>query len=85
MTKDDIEKLIRGELARIAPDIDPDEIDRDGDLREECDIDSLDFLNLVTALGKALSMPMPEADYPAMRSLNGLVAYLARGSAASTG
>lgn len=85
MTKDDIEKLIRGELARIAPDINPDEIDRDGDLREECDIDSLDFLNLVTALGKALSMSMPEADYPAMRSLNGLVAYLARGSAASTG
>lgn len=82
MTKDDIEKLIRSELGRIAPDIDLDEIDRDGDLREECDIDSLDFLTLVTALGKALSMPMPEADYPAMRSLNGLVSYLARGSAA---
>lgn len=85
MTKDDIEKLVRSELGRIAPDIDPDKIDRDGDLREECDIDSLDFLNLVTALGKALSMPMPEADYPEMRSLNGLVAYLGRGSAASAG
>ncbi|WP_347311915.1 acyl carrier protein [Defluviimonas sp. SAOS-178_SWC] len=82
MTKDEIETLVRTELGRIAPDIDPDEIDPDGDLRDECDIDSLDFLNLVTALGKALSMPMPEADYPQMRSLDGLLAYLARGTAA---
>ncbi len=85
MTKDEIEALVRTELGRIAPDIEPDEIDRDGDLREECDIDSLDFLNLVTALGKALSMPMPEADYPSMRSFNSLVAYLQRGSAATSG
>ncbi|MGB8623387.1 MAG: acyl carrier protein [Paracoccaceae bacterium] len=80
MTKDEIEKTLRGELRRIAPDIDPDEIDRDGELREEFDIDSLDFLNLVTALGKALKVEMPEADYPKMATYNGLIAYLdARG------
>ncbi|MCW3783278.1 acyl carrier protein [Defluviimonas salinarum] len=76
MTSDPIEDLVRKELGRIAPDVDPGEIDRKGDLREECDIDSLDFLNLVTALGKALLLPMPEADYPKMRSYDALVAYL---------
>ncbi|SPH18808.1 Acyl carrier protein [Defluviimonas aquaemixtae] len=80
MTSEKIEDLVRRELARIAPDVDVDDIDRKGDLREECDIDSLDFLNLVTALGKALSMPMPEADYPKMRSFDDLVAYLREAS-----
>ena len=72
------ETLLRTELRRIAPDIDVEEIDRDEDLREELDIDSLDFLNLVTALGKALSAPMPEADYPKMGTFNDMLAYLAQ-------
>ncbi len=80
MTSHKFEDLVRKELGRIAPDVDVDDIDRKGDLREECDIDSLDFLNLVTALGKALSLPMPEADYPKMRSFDDLVAYLRAGT-----
>ena len=76
MTQTDIETLLQAELNRIAPDIEIDEIDRDEDLREEFDIDSLDFLNLVTALGKALNMPMPEADYPQMGTYNEMIAYL---------
>ena len=70
------ETLLRTELNRIAPDIEVEEIDRDEDLREEFDIDSLDFLNLVTALGKALKTPMPEADYAQMGTFNDMIAYL---------
>lgn len=70
------ETLLRAELRRIAPDIEIEDIDRDEDLREEFDIDSLDFLNLVTALGKALNTPMPEADYSKMGSFNDMLAYL---------
>jgi len=80
MTDDRLEALVRQEILRIAPDVDTDAIDRSGDLREECDIDSLDFLNLVTALGKALSIHMPEADYPKMRTFDALVAYLREGA-----
>jgi acyl carrier protein len=64
------------ELHRIAPDIELDEIDRDGDLREEFDIDSMDFLNLVTALGRRLKLEMPEADYALMSTFNDMAAYL---------
>jgi acyl carrier protein len=80
MKPSEIEPLVRTELSRLAPDIDFDDIDRTGDLREEYDIDSLDFLNLVTALGKALGIPMPEADYPKMRTFDDLVAYLRDGT-----
>lgn len=81
MTQTDIETLLQDELHRIAPDIEINEIDRDEDLREEFDIDSLDFLNLVTALGKALNTPMPEADYPQMGTYNEMIAYLTQKTA----
>lgn len=72
----DIATAIAEELHRIAPDIDAATIDRAADLRDECDIDSMDFLNLVTALGQRFGLDMPEADYPQMRSFEGLAAYI---------
>lgn len=77
MTPDEIEAVVSRELHRIAPDIEIGTVDRDGDLREEFDIDSMDFLNLVAALSKATGAEMPESDYGKMGSVNALVAYLA--------
>lgn len=76
MNNKDIEALLRRELFEIAPDINPDDIDRGADLREEFDIDSMDFLNLVVALAKNLKLDIPEADYSKMSSFNDLAAYL---------
>ena len=75
MTEPDIRKILEEELARIAPDVDPAGIDPCGDLREECDIDSLDVLNLITALHQRLGVAIPEVDYPKLMSLDGAVAY----------
>ncbi|WGW06022.1 acyl carrier protein [Tropicibacter oceani] len=73
--------LLSEELHRIAPDIDLTDIDRSEDLRDELDIDSMDFLRLVTALGKRLNLDMPEADYDRMRSFDAMLSYLqARGA-----
>jgi acyl carrier protein len=76
MKTNDIETALQEELRRIAPDIEISDIDKSGELREEMDIDSMDFLNLVTALGKRLKLEMPEADYPKMNSFNDMLAYL---------
>ncbi len=76
MTQDEIEAVLIRELHRIAPDIEIDTVDRDGDLREEFDIDSMDFLNLVAALSKATGAEMPESDYARMGSVNAMLAYL---------
>jgi acyl carrier protein len=78
MTDDEIYALMAKYLGRIAPEIPLDEIDRSADLREEFDIDSMDFMTLITALGKDLSLPMPEADYDQMRSFDDLLDYLRR-------
>ena len=67
-------------LRRIAPDIDVTQIDQTGDLREEFDIDSMDFLKLVTALSERYGMDMPESDYDQMGSFDALATYLAQHS-----
>ena len=76
MTEDEIKAILLDELARIAPDVDAGDIDPTGDLREEFDIDSMDFLNLVTALHERLEIEIPESDYPELTSLDSVVAYL---------
>jgi acyl carrier protein len=76
MTNQDLHQILIKQLGRIAPEIDIGTIDRSADLRDECDIDSMDFLKLITALGQDLSLPMPESDYDQMRSFDDLIEYL---------
>jgi acyl carrier protein len=84
MTRDDITAVLIDELGRIAPEIDATGLDRDADLRDELDIDSMDFLNLVTALGERLRIDIPEIDYPILATLGGAVDYLAQRLGAAT-
>ncbi len=77
MTAQDIENAVKAELRRIAPDIDPAEVVPDRSLREQCDLDSIDFLNLMAALGKRFGLPMPEEDYPRLATISAIVAYIA--------
>ena len=77
MTPDQFSNIFRDELGRIAPEIDFDQIAPDDDLREQIDIDSMDFLNLITALHQRLAINIPETDYPNFATLRGALAYLA--------
>lgn len=81
MTEDEIRKAVIAELGNIAPETDAATIDPDADLREALDIDSLDFLNFVTALHKKLGVNVPESDYAKLLTLKGAVAYLAQKAA----
>lgn len=78
MTRDDITAVLIDELGRIAPEADAMSLDPAADLREELDIDSMDFLNLVTALSERLAIDLPETDYPKLASFGGAVDYLAQ-------
>ena len=76
MTREEIEQVVTDELGHIAPEVDIDLVDRDGDIREEFDIDSMDFLTLVTGLHERLGIDIPEADYAKLDSLDSAVSYL---------
>ena len=68
--------IVAAAIARVAPDVELDDVDRDADLREETDIDSMDFLNVVTAVHEATGLDIPERDYPFLATVNGFVDYL---------
>jgi acyl carrier protein len=76
MSETDLRKLVQEELSNIAPEIDIATVDPAADLREAIDIDSIDFLNLVTALHHRTGIEIPEIDYPKLVTLSGMVAYL---------
>lgn len=83
MTETEILTVIRDELARLAPEIDFETIDPATDIREQADLDSMDFLNLVTALHQQLGVDIPEAEVTELASLDSAVAYLKRKRAAA--
>ena len=76
MTREELKAIVLEELGNIAPEIEPTEIDPAADMREELDIDSMDFLNLVIALHERLGMDIPEADYGKLASIDAAADYL---------
>lgn len=77
-----IKTAVQEKLHRIAPDIDLSQIDENADIRDECDIDSMDYLHLIIALGKHFDIAIPESDYPKISTLSSLCRYLEEGAAA---
>lgn len=76
MNRSELQQLIFQEIANIAPEIEPDMVDIDEDLREELDIDSMDFMILTVALGKRLGISIPDTDHHLLNSINNLLNYL---------
>ena len=76
MSDIDVRKVVQEELSNIAPEIDFAAVDPAADLREAIDIDSMDFLNFITAIHHRLGVEIPEVDYPKLVTLDGAVAYI---------
>jgi acyl carrier protein len=81
MSNQDAAAVIKEELGNIAPEADIEAIDSSADLREALDIDSMDFLNFVTAVHRRLGVDIPEKDYPKFFTLGGAIKYLESKSA----
>ena len=76
MTDHEIRKLVAEVLSGIAPEADLASVGDDEELREALDLDSMDFLNFVIALGQRTGRKIPEADTPRLSTLRGLLDYL---------
>jgi acyl carrier protein len=76
MTEAEIRQLAASVLAGIAPEADLAGLRDDEDLRDALDLDSMDFQNFVIGLHRGSDHPIPEADYPKLFTLRGVLAYL---------
>jgi acyl carrier protein len=76
MTKADIQQLILDIIADIAPDEDLSQVKPGVRLRDQLQLDSMDFLDIVMELRKQHSIQIPEADYIHLASLESCAEYL---------
>ncbi|NBD37851.1 MAG: acyl carrier protein [Verrucomicrobia bacterium] len=63
-------------IAEIAPDEDLAEVNPDVRLRDQLDLDSMDFLDIVMELRKQHGIEVPEEDYQQLASLESCADYL---------
>ena len=78
LTAEALRDTILDVLGSIAPELDPAALRPDAPLREQIDLDSFDFLNVLIALHKRLGVEVPEKDYAELQTLNGMTRYFGR-------
>jgi acyl carrier protein len=76
MTNDECKKVVLDIIAGIAPDEDLSNVKPDVRLRDQLQLDSMDFLDIVMELRKRYGIEVPEADYMQLATLDSCAAYL---------
>jgi acyl carrier protein len=76
MTKDEIRTAVIDILTEIAPDDDLGGLKDEVAFREQLDLDSMDFLDIVMELRKRYRIQIPETDYTQLASMESTVKYL---------
>jgi acyl carrier protein len=82
MTPNEIREAVLRALADVAPEADPATLQPDVDLRDQLDIDSMDFLNFVIGIHEQVHVEIPEGDYPRLQTLDQVVDYVVQKAAA---
>ena len=76
MNPEEIRQVILEILARIAPDEDLSDLQDEVPFREQMELDSMDFLDIVMELRKLYRIQIPEEDYEQLGTMKSTVGYL---------
>ena len=76
MSEQEIRAAVIGVLKSIAPELEEAELRPDRPLRDQIDLDSMDWLNVIVALHERLKVEIPESDYAKLTTLDAVVAYI---------
>ena len=76
MTRKEVRRAVVNILEDIAPDADLSSIKDDVTLREQMDLDSMDFLDIVMELRKRFNIEVPESDYQELVIMDSCIQYL---------
>jgi len=77
VTREQLKQGVLDALLKVVPEAHAPDIDPAAPLREQLDIDSMDFMNFVVALDAGLGVDVPEGDYGRLSTLEACVDYLA--------
>ena len=76
MTREQIFEAVKDIIATIAPDEDVSSLTPDERLRDQIELDSMDFLDIVMELRKRYGVQVPEEDYGRLATLESCAEYL---------
>ncbi|HPN83973.1 MAG TPA: acyl carrier protein [Victivallales bacterium] len=76
MTRDQISQAIKDIINEILPEGDCSSVDPNAKLRDQLELDSMDFLDIVMEIRKRYGIEIPEGDYPRLATLSSCVEYL---------
>jgi acyl carrier protein len=76
VNESEIRTRVVGVIKSVAPELEESELRADRPLRDQIDLDSMDWLNVLVALHEKLRVDIPEADYGKLVTLDDLVGYL---------
>ena len=77
MNEAEIRETVVDVLRGIAPEVEPGDMVAGQPLREQVDLDSMDWLNVIVGFHERFGLDIPEADYARLTTLDAIVAYLA--------
>jgi acyl carrier protein len=77
-TQEPVRELVARAIRRVVPDADLRDLPADADLRQQFELDSLDFLGFVEELSQASGVRLDEDDYPDLGTLAGCETLFAR-------
>ena len=78
----DFRTVFLEELTKIAPDIEAEDVEDNDHIQDDLELDSMDVLNLVTALHERLNINIPEADYQRISTPSRAAKYLEEAASA---
>ena len=76
MVENELRTRVIETLQRVAPEVEAEDLRGDVALRDQVDLDSLDWLGFLVGLHDRLGVDIPEADYPGLVTLDDVVAYV---------
>ena len=76
MTEEQVKQIVIDIINEIAPDEDTSNLKSEVNLRDQMDLDSMDFLDIVMELRKQHGIEVPEEEYPKLASLDSCADYL---------
>jgi len=76
MTKEEIRKVILDIIKELVPDEDLSNLDDTKRIRDQIELDSMDFLDIIMELRKRYGIQVKEEDYPQFATIEGSINYL---------
>lgn len=75
MNLENIKAAIIKNILEIAPEIEEDEIENEANIQSSLEIDSFDFLKILTAMNEEFGVEVPEADYSKVATMQSMAEY----------